>query len=151
MAEPELNDFLEQGQVPQLLKAVPELLAFVSLIRCQICYELMVSAGVFTPMYGMYDTFQHKIGPIHGRCRMKQKTFFFSAGISGTIPSRFLLQTGRNATTLTRHHFHHFPTLSLEHLKPIPNCLPSPTLLSLLESTTYVSRSTVPKKHLLCK
>jgi hypothetical protein len=39
--------------------------------------------------------------------------------------------TGCNTATLTRPNNHHFPTLSLEHLNlSIPNCLPSPTLLS---------------------
>jgi hypothetical protein len=42
--------------------------------------------------------------------------FFFSTGISDTVPSRFLLQAGSNTAKVTRHHFHHFPTLSLEHL-----------------------------------
>jgi hypothetical protein len=27
-----------------------------------------------------------------------------------------LLQAGSNTTMITRHHYHHFPTLSLEHL-----------------------------------
>jgi hypothetical protein len=41
---------------------------------------------------------------------------FFSTGISDTVPHRFLHQTGSNAAMITRHHCHHFPTLSLEHL-----------------------------------
>jgi hypothetical protein len=41
---------------------------------------------------------------------------FFSMGISNNVPRRFLLQTGSNTTTFARHHCHHFPTLSLEHL-----------------------------------
>jgi hypothetical protein len=40
----------------------------------------------------------------------------FSTGISDTVPCRCLLQTGCNTTTITRHHCHHFPTLSQEHL-----------------------------------
>jgi hypothetical protein len=41
----------------------------------------------------------------------------FSTGISDTVPRRFFfLQTGSNTDTITRHHYHHFPTLSLEHL-----------------------------------
>jgi hypothetical protein len=40
----------------------------------------------------------------------------FSTGISDAVPCRFLLQTGSNTTTITGHHYHHFPTLSLEHL-----------------------------------
>jgi hypothetical protein len=41
---------------------------------------------------------------------------FFSTGISDTVPRKFLLQTGSNTATITRHHRHHFLTLSLEHL-----------------------------------
>jgi hypothetical protein len=40
----------------------------------------------------------------------------FPTGISDTISGRFLLQTRSNTTTVTRHHCHHFPTFSLEHL-----------------------------------
>jgi hypothetical protein len=39
---------------------------------------------------------------------------FFSTGISETFPRRFLLQAGSNTTMITRYHYHHFPTLSLE-------------------------------------
>jgi hypothetical protein len=54
--------------------------------------------------------------------------FFFSAGIRGTVPPRFLLQTCSNTTTPTRNHYcNHFPTLSLEHLHL---SLPGPTLLT---------------------
>jgi hypothetical protein len=62
----------------------------------------------------------------------KCKQSFFSAGISDTIPHWFLLQTGSNTTTITRHHCHHFPTLSLEHLHKSLDCPPSPTLLIYL-------------------
>jgi GH18 family chitinase len=41
---------------------------------------------------------------------------FFSQGISDTVPRRFWLQTGSNTATITRHHYNHFPPLSLEHL-----------------------------------
>jgi hypothetical protein len=40
-----------------------------------------------------------------------------------------LLQAGTNTTTITRHQYHHFPTLSLEHLNLSLDCPPSPTLL----------------------
>jgi hypothetical protein len=67
--------------------------------------------------------------------------FFSSTGISGTVPRRFLLQTFSNTTTLSRHHYHHFPTLSLEHLcKPILNCLPSPTLQSYSRGLLFSHR-----------
>jgi hypothetical protein len=55
--------------------------------------------------------------------------FFFSTGISGTVPRRFLLQTVSNATTPTRHHYHHYPHLITRTPTPIPTCLLSPTLL----------------------
>jgi predicted carbohydrate-binding protein with CBM5 and CBM33 domain len=51
---------------------------------------------------------------------ISQSLDFFFGGISGTVPLRFLLQTGSNTyyyvyyiSTTT---YHHFPTLSLEHL-----------------------------------
>jgi hypothetical protein len=47
-------------------------------------------------------------------CRIK--VFYFSTGISETVARRFLLQKGSNTTTISSHHCHHFPTLSLEHL-----------------------------------
>jgi hypothetical protein len=47
--------------------------------------------------------------------------YFFPTGISDIVPHRLLLQAGSNTTMITRHHNHHFPTLSLEHIcKPIP-------------------------------
>jgi hypothetical protein len=54
----------------------------------------------------------------------------FSTGISDTVPRRFLLQTGSNTIFITRHHYNHFPTLSLEHLNLVLDCPTSPTLLS---------------------
>ena len=42
MSENDLDDVLEQGKVPILIKTVPEIKALVSLLNCQICYQLMV-------------------------------------------------------------------------------------------------------------
>jgi hypothetical protein len=36
--------------------------------------------------------------------------------MSDTVPRWFLLQTGGSTTTVTRHHCHHYPNISLEHL-----------------------------------
>jgi hypothetical protein len=53
----------------------------------------------------------------------------FFTGISDTIPCRFLLQAGSNTTTITRHHCHRFPTVSLEHLSlSLKSTYPSPLL-----------------------
>jgi hypothetical protein len=48
---------------------------------------------------------------------------FFSTGISYTVPRRFLLQAGSTTTTFTRHHYHHFPFLSLKYLNLSLVCL----------------------------
>lgn len=42
MFENDPDDVLEQGKVPLLIKTVPEIKALVSLLNCQICYQLMV-------------------------------------------------------------------------------------------------------------
>jgi hypothetical protein len=68
---------------------------------------------------------------------------------SDTIPRRFLLQTGgSNTTMITRHHCHHFPTLSLEHLS-----LPIPLKMTLFlkkqcHETTFALSSVLSKKHI---
>jgi hypothetical protein len=49
---------------------------------------------------------------------------FFITGISDTVPRMFLLHADSNTSTFTRHHYHHFPTLSLEHLQPISTLPP---------------------------
>jgi hypothetical protein len=48
----------------------------------------------------------------------KNGLLFFSTGISDTVPRWFFccIQVAILHTTITRHHCHHFPTLSLEHL-----------------------------------
>jgi hypothetical protein len=55
--------------------------------------------------------------------------FFISTGNSDTVPNRFfVVLTGRNTTMICiRHHYHHFPTLSLE--TPISVRRPRPKLL----------------------
>jgi hypothetical protein len=56
--------------------------------------------------------------------------FCLTTGISDAGPPRFLPQAGgSNITMLTRHHYQHFPTLSLEHPSLSLDCPPSPTLL----------------------
>jgi hypothetical protein len=50
----------------------------------------------------------------------------FSTGVGDTIPRRFLLQAGRNTSTFTRHHYHHFLTLSVENIIISLVCLPRP-------------------------
>jgi hypothetical protein len=45
-----------------------------------------------------------------------EKGLLFLWGSAIPFPLGFFLQTGRNTTTITRHHFHHFPTFSLERL-----------------------------------
>jgi hypothetical protein len=45
-----------------------------------------------------------------------KKGLYFFMGISDIVPPRFLLKAGSNTTIITRHHYHHFPTLSLEQL-----------------------------------
>jgi hypothetical protein len=72
-----------------------------------------------------------------------QSQDFFSTGISGTMPRRFLLQTGSNTTTPTRHHYHHFPTLSPEQPFTYPYLPTYLVLHSLLtEAYLYVPRPT---------
>jgi hypothetical protein len=71
------------------------------------------------------------------------KIVFFSTGISGTVPRGFCYrQVAVLCTTPTRHHYHHFPTLSLEHLHlSLPAYL---VLYSLLtEAYLNVPRPTV--------
>jgi hypothetical protein len=51
----------------------------------------------------------------------------FSTGFSDTFPNSFSYR--QVATTITRHHYYHFPILSLEHLNISLDCPPSPRLL----------------------
>jgi hypothetical protein len=60
---------------------------------------------------------------------------FFPTRISNTIPRRLLLLAGDNTTTITRHHCHHFPTLSLEHLSL---SLESNLALHFLHTLSYI-------------
>ncbi len=55
MSENDVDDFLETGKVPDLIKSVPEIKALVSLIKCQICYELMVNSLSKLFCYVKYD------------------------------------------------------------------------------------------------
>jgi hypothetical protein len=50
MDEPETEDFLEKGRVPDLINCFPEMKALVSILRCQICYDFMVSNCYRTPV-----------------------------------------------------------------------------------------------------
>jgi hypothetical protein len=59
---------------------------------------------------------------------------FFPTGISDTVSHRLLIQAGSNTTMITRHHPHHFPTESLEHLNL---SLELPTYCQKLTSSTY--------------
>jgi hypothetical protein len=42
MEEAEPDEFLEKGKVPFLINAVPEMKELVSILKCHICYQLMV-------------------------------------------------------------------------------------------------------------
>ncbi len=42
MAEVEECDFLEYGNIPRLLKSVPEAKGLVSILTCPVCYAFMV-------------------------------------------------------------------------------------------------------------
>ena len=47
MAEAEPDEFLETGKVPGLINAIPELKTLLSTLKCNICYQLMVSHKEF--------------------------------------------------------------------------------------------------------
>jgi hypothetical protein len=42
MEEAEPDEFLEKGKVPFFINAVPEMKELVSILKCHICYQLMV-------------------------------------------------------------------------------------------------------------
>jgi hypothetical protein len=64
---------------------------------------------------------------LHTTISRKSKTVFFPTGISDTVPRSFCY---RQVATGVWHYYHHFPTLSLEHLFLSLACLPRPKLLT---------------------
>ena len=43
MEEADAEDILDKGEVPKLVKSVQEIESLVSILKCQICYDFMVS------------------------------------------------------------------------------------------------------------
>ena len=62
MEEADAEDILDKGEVPKLVKSVQEIQSLVSILKCQICYDFMVSDAkveleIFSPGF-------HGSGPI---------------------------------------------------------------------------------------
>jgi hypothetical protein len=85
----------------------------------------------------------------HASSRVAPK---ISIGISDTVSHRFLVQAGINTITFARHHHHHFPTLPLEHLEPIPELATDLFLHSLLyiQTLSTLANQVIGQVFILC-
>lgn len=101
MSDLDPEDILEKGRVPELIKTFAEINAFVSLLRCQICYQLMVSYQHATNQFVRMcfclklwlNSFKVNLDTIH------QCSYTKNIGVHYNIIGSFLC---RNKPTFTR-------------------------------------------------
>jgi hypothetical protein len=105
--------------------------------------KAVVCRGTFPNRLQFIGIVEMRVGAGHSRRPGLPNGLFFKPsfakcflGLRGSVlpfTLRFFLKTGCNTTTIARHHGHHYPTLSQEHLSlslksNLSTCIPSSAL-----------------------